>query len=419
MSPTPPPAGARRRPATGLVAILAAVSLSCAALLTPASPTLAHAAGRAAAPESAVTARALAGTLSAQTLVTADRYRTYQATKPESVRGIVVMGSSELQSLAPQNPARSFSTQVSDTDIFITGRGHVQSLPHAIELAALAPDLEPRRVVLILSPQWFSAEGLSAGAFEDVYSATFFSQALANDALTTDTKDRLRDRVAELRGADAVPPPSDPGQIVRESGWRQVIDQTALAATAPFAARPEMLKESGLAGYHLPSISGDGGTEGVAHDAIDWDQWQQQAEDQGRAAITNNDFFVEDGYYTTYVAPALAERKDSMVDVDYAGDSPEWRDLDLFLRVARDLGVDVLLVSVPVNGRWYDYCGYPAERRVVYYDKIRSVAASWDVPLADFSGEEYTPYFLYDIMHLGWKGWLDVTRASVDFGWSS
>ena len=83
--------------------------------------------------------------------------------------------------------------------------------------------------------------------------------------------------------------------------------------------------------------------------------------------------------------------------------------------VAKELGVQVQLVSVPMNGWWYDHLGYTAEARAHYYAKIRELAAARSVRLADFSEREYQPAFLYDIMHLGWRGWLDVTRACYEF----
>ena len=35
--------------------------------------------------------------------------------------------------------------------------------------------------------------------------------------------------------------------------------------------------------------------------------------------------------------------------------------------------------------------------------------------MLDLTEEEYTQYFLCDTMHLGWKGWLAVDRAMVEF----
>jgi D-alanine transfer protein len=35
--------------------------------------------------------------------------------------------------------------------------------------------------------------------------------------------------------------------------------------------------------------------------------------------------------------------------------------------------------------------------------------------LADFSDREYEKYFLFDIVHFGWTGWIDVEQAIYEF----
>lgn len=39
----------------------------------------------------------------------------------------------------------------------------------------------------------------------------------------------------------------------------------------------------------------------------------------------------------------------------------------------------------------------------------------YEVELADFSDKEYEEYFLRDIMHLGWKGWVYLDEAVYQF----
>ena len=168
------------------------------------------------------------------------------------------------------------------------------------------------------------------------------------------------------------------------------------------------------AGYTAPYSVAEGS---VPASQVDWDAHLAQATQEG-AAASSNDLNIEDNYYKTYVEPALEKSKGSMSTLDYSADSPEYGDLNLFLEVAKAHGIEVMLISVPVHGKWYDYTGYPAERRAQYYEKIRQLAAQHGARLADFSSHEYDPYFLYDVMHLGWKGWLYVNQACVDFATS-
>ena len=78
--------------------------------------------------------------------------------------------------------------------------------------------------------------------------------------------------------------------------------------------------------------------------------------------------------------------------------------------------IEVLFVHVPMHGSWNDYTGFSAVRREQYYEKVRNIAENYsNVTLLDLTGFEYEPYFLCDTMHLGWKGWLAVDRAIVEF----
>jgi D-alanine transfer protein len=87
----------------------------------------------------------------------------------------------------------------------------------------------------------------------------------------------------------------------------------------------------------------------------------------------------------------------------------------MFLNVCKDLEIDVMLISIPVNGMWYDYTGFSKEDREGYYEKIRVISKDYNVRLADFSDKEYEKYFLRDIMHIGWKGWVYVDEAIYNF----
>lgn len=326
----------------------------------------------------------------AENLRDARRLELVRDNLPTDVKLHYVMGSSELTSPVPQNPGTWFASHSSDLVLFLSGRGYVQSLSHAMELASVAPKLKTPKVTLILSPQWFSASGVGVKAFGEVFSHSFYESMLKNPDLSVQTKARIVARVRELRGPSPVPRPDLVVQsrmnVFRER-FRADLDLLQLPVPAKHEATP------------------------VA--TVDWNREVRLAQDEG-ASVSHNQFYVADSYYARYVEPKLVSMEGSMGSQDYLT-SPEYDDLDIFLAVAKEVHVEVMLVSVPMNGWLHDYLGYPAAARAKYYEKIRDIARTAGVRLADFSGGEYEPYFLYDIMHLGWKGWLDVTRACVEF----
>ena len=131
--------------------------------------------------------------------------------------------------------------------------------------------------------------------------------------------------------------------------------------------------------------------------------------------VTGNEFYMEDGYYNTYVGRRLAQQKDKDAALSYA-QSPEYDDLRCLFEICRAKQMQILFVHVPMHGAWSDYTGFSAERRQTYYENVRQIAAEYaNVTLLDLTGYEYEPYFLCDTMHLGWKGWLAVDKAIAEF----
>ena len=154
--------------------------------------------------------------------------------------------------------------------------------------------------------------------------------------------------------------------------------------------------------------------EEVKIEELNFDKLLMVAEQQAKKECTNNNYYIYDDYFTTYLKPQYKASKNAWVNNSYT-ESKEYDDLRFFLKVCDELNIEVMLVSIPVNGTWYDYTGFPKNDRYTYYQNIRDIAKEYQVKLADFSNKEYEPYFLRDVMHLGWKGWVYVDEAVYDY----
>lgn len=337
---------------------------------------------------------------SSERLLDPTAYADARSRLPAEVSLQLVLGSSELSSPVRQNPSRFLPANISDFDMFLNGRGHTQSLVHAILLSAMAENVDDK-VVLIVSPQWFTPAGIIPEAFQSVFSQAAYNGMLRDDKLSPELRQRLEARAAEL---GAVSPPA--------AGPRELLEASTDWVSDTAAARIELLQSAQVsARYHGPYAVAEGA---VPVDQFDWEAALAEAAAEGDAA-SSNEFDVYDEYFDKYMKEKLPSLKGSASDADYSSDSPEWGDLALFLDVAKAHDKEVLLVSVPMHGRWSDYTGYSEPKRAKYYERVRALAKEKGVRLADFSDREYEPYFLADVMHLGWKGWLDVTHAVVDF----
>jgi D-alanine transfer protein len=326
---------------------------------------------------------------------------------------LVVFGSSEFQhgQKTPYHPGNLFSGK--DFYPMLIGAGYYQSLSHAITLAALEPSMENRKAALIVAPQWFRKSGVKKEAFASRFSEVNFLAMLRNPKLSNTTKKAIAKRADQLLQAD---PPT-------QKRMKQCVDSLLGDGIGMMDSLYLKLHLAFMEEKSLVSVMSKMKTDGVKHRTQtnledtppDWDSLRRQAEQDGKAGTQSNPFYVLDSYYEKNLLPELEERKGSGTRSSYCN-SPEYDDLRLFLQVCQELEITPLIVNVPVNGWWYDYTQFPKEDRQQYYENIREIAKEYGAQVADFSGEEYTPYFLEDTIHLGWKGWVDVNEALYRFG---
>lgn len=325
---------------------------------------------------------------------------------------IIVLGSSEL-SASDQiaYPPALFNNGNADFNVIMVGRGYMQSLSHTINVGALQKNTRNKKIVLIISPQWFTKGHITSEIFCSRFSEASFVDFLKNKSISLETKTKVYERVYELLADD----PVEQGRVEKYADIYlfnsknpiRYIEMYTWSLFRDAKIRFTLYRE-------LKGLTATKNNEKTIVEDIDFSELLHRAEKQGEKECTNNAFGVYDEYYDTYIKEGLEEHKDAEKDSSYT-DSKEYDDLRLFLDVCKETGVEPMIISVPVNGRWYDYTGFPKNNREEYYQKIQKICSDYDVKLTDFSDREYELYFLKDIMHMGWKGWVYLDKAVYDF----
>lgn len=324
---------------------------------------------------------------------------------------ILVLGSSELNSSKEASfPGNLFDNGNSDFNMNFVGYGNYCSLQHAIYLGALSKSIPNKKVVLIVSPQWFdSANTLTPGAFSSRFTQRAFDEFIKNKQISSDTKRQIVDRCENMLSAD--PHEQKVVQMYDAAylkGSYNLLDRLYLFADNLFwtikTKRDAVRYVRRDKAFVNPQVKAE---------SIDFDQLMVSEEQEGKANSTNNPFYIDDTYYNKNVSNILCY-KDKATGHTLT-DSAEYGDLRLFLQVCKETGIQPLLVSLPVNGYYYDYMNFSQSERQQYYQNIRDMAAEYGVSIADFTSEEYTKYFFKDTWHIGWKGWTAVDKSIYEF----
>jgi D-alanine transfer protein len=107
---------------------------------------------------------------------------------------------------------------------------------------------------------------------------------------------------------------------------------------------------------------------------------------------------------------------DDMAFIEALGRSAEWEDLALLLRVVRELKLDPLLLSMPMEDAHFERMGISPEYRAAYSERLHEFASVHSVPVVDFADHGADPKFFADHYgHPSAKGWIYFDRALDDF----
>ena len=320
---------------------------------------------------------------------------------------ILLMGSSELSSQVVQNPIYLFPNSISNKNVTITGIGHTQSLLQAIKLGALDVDKDSN-IAIVISLQWFMTDDVSMDGFQGNFSELQYYSLMNNSKLNNDIKKRISERVYNLTEN------SNLSDNITAYSKLESINSPILKVISPyFKLKSKALNLKNTKEYQdvLNKYKNSPDKEIINFDS---EKLNEIAEEHGRVSVTNNDFYMDDKYYESYIAPKLSEFKNmySNIHMEF---SKEFDDLELLLDLCKDLKIKPYFVIASTNGYYYDFTGLTKDKRNEYYDRVNEIIDSYGFESLNLKDYEYEKYFYRDGMHLGWKGWLKVSEEMAKY----
>ena len=321
----------------------------------------------------------------------------------------VLLGSSELVATINEDYHPNKIFNYNDFNIMQIGTSYSQNIIQATTLGSIEGSMTKRKVAIIESVQWFEKDGTHQDAFLNKASQEHIFQTLSNKKISKDTKEKLIDRIIEITKGNKLQ--NDLYKKYKSyfiEGKGAFIDKKLLEfdnAIYSFKLKQTFYQKHAKSDY--PSL-------GDKTPDYDWEKMTNQFVEEVKKKTDNNDYAVDNNYYNTYLKDRYVSLKDSNKDLSYL-ESPEYSDMELFLTVAKELGIEVEVIIFPVNGKWNDYTGVSREMREKTYKKIEDVAKSHGATVLNYGNREYDDYFLFDVMHVGVKGWMEVEKELYKF----
>lgn len=323
---------------------------------------------------------------------------------------LVLLGSSELVATKDQayHPNRIFN--YSDFNIMQIGTSYSQNIVQASTLGSIESVMTKRKVAIIESVQWYEKNGIHQDAFLNKASQEHIFNTLANEKISKETKEKLINRVIEITKGNKQQ--NDIYKKIKEvfvENKGNILEKNLLELETKlyaFKIKQKFYMEKGKADYPLT---------GELTPKYNWEQMTNDFVKEVVKKTDNNDYAVDNHYYDTYLRNRYDSLKNSNKDLNYL-ESPEYSDFEIFLTVAKELGIEVEVIIFPVNGKWNDYTGVSKTMREQTYKKIEEIANQFGVKVLNYGNKEYENYFLFDVMHVGVRGWMEVEKELYNFG---
>ena len=322
---------------------------------------------------------------------------------------LVLLGSSELVATINEDYHPNKIFNYNDFNIMQIGTSYSQNIVQASTLGSIEGAMTKRKVAIVESVQWFEKDGTHQDAFLNKASQEHIFQTLSNEKISKETKEKLIDRIIEITKGNKLQ--NDLYKKYKSyfiEGKGTFIDKKLLEldnTIYSFKLKQTFYQKHAKSDY--PSL-------GDKTPVYDWEKMTNQFVEEVKKKTDNNDYAVDNNYYNTYLKDRYTSLKNSNKDLSYL-ESPEYSDMGLFLTVAKELGIEVEVIIFPVNGKWNDYTGVSREMRKQTYKKIEDVAKKHGATVLNYGNREYDDYFLFDVMHVGVKGWMEVEKELYKF----
>ena len=318
---------------------------------------------------------------------------------------LVLLGSSELTTTINEeyHPKKIFNYK--DFNIMQIGVGNSQNIIHAATIGSIGNDIRNNEIVMIQSIQWFdNKNGILKDAFLSRISSEHVYNTMANDKISKETKEKFINRVIELSSTNKVL------NKKYRSYKKYFVEEQGNFITGEFLKldnyfyklknKYEFFKNKGRENYPL---------SGEKTPDYNWKELDEKVTEQAKERTNNNDYQIDNTYYDKYIKTKYDQLKNSSKNAKY-DESKEYDDLDILLSIVKDLNLNMKFAILPANGKWSDYIGIDSEKRRVAYNNLKEIAKKNNIEVMDYSSKEYEEYYMYDAMHLGWRGWIDFGR---------
>jgi D-alanine transfer protein len=341
----------------------------------------------------------------------------FQRTAARATDVLPLYGSSELDvPRIPERAGRFFQSAPTGFQVSPVGKAGTISLIMLQEIGALGQDLRDKKLAISLSPVWFLALEMNPRWYEGNFSAVAASKLVFGNTIDFSLKQQVAARMLVFPRTLEKNPLLEFALRRLVSG--RLLDRMVFCIIWPlgkiqnavmdlqdhFAALKYILRKPKSAPSRHPKIP----------------DWPKLIDEAGKKGVRR----LDEKETGNALGQGIATGHRDKWFCEHVNEAREWVDLELLLRTLAKIDARPLLLSMPLDGQYYNQTGVSRSAREVYYKKLRGFAQQYNVALIDFHEHDEDPtFFIHGVgqgepaqgLHLGAKGWMLYNRALDDF----
>ena len=328
----------------------------------------------------------------------------------------ILFGSSELTSSHLEGLASNFFNKNKKTDKFFSiGHAGFQSFAILTSLAANRTLLKKSKITIILSPGWFekhTSRGTSLKLFFEFCPPNYLYQIYSDTTVDILTKQYISDYL--YRNYEKI---SKPDATIRrfskndKSFFNKILNYP-FNKLDDFEISNQIKYDFYLSSQKLISNELENSSVKPYHfynRIVNWDSLEKTSIKQFNSISNNNNVFVENEYYNTWVKP---NPKKTLYTVSKESNR-ELKDLEALIHFLKVENIKPLFVIIPLNNRVYTN----VEVLSPIISDINKVLAKNKFKVLDMftpNVVNYQPSVLEDIMHPYNTGWYQIDKFILD-----
>lgn len=318
-------------------------------------------------------------------------------------------GSSELKREQMHRASEFFYDAPTGFQVCPIGAAGNTSLLTLQKIASVGDVVRGHKLAFILSASWFMRPCTPADHYAGNFSALQAIRTLGNSSLSEALKRRIAQRLLNY-----------PETL--EAHPTLLIQARALVGQVPLP-QLTLTATSGLLRIEEAGLDCEDAVQSVLnagriHQVAPWVETKHAIDWDGLLAKAKLAYEPSKRAFTPWPHPERPSPMDATRRAEFAlAEQGEWIDFPLLLDTLKELGVQPLIIAMPLAGQREDLCGVRLEtRKACYYDRIEALCRERGIAVSTMIEHDLDPDFLVDfVSHPSGPGWVQINRLLDDF----